>query len=86
MLTFDEFCSQLRLEFDIDEEHELSRSTSFQDDLQFDSLELMRLGVFVELVSDAFFVADELDIDGLTIGACFDIVGELARRAASEVA
>jgi acyl carrier protein len=70
IVGFDRFCSLFRDEFELDD-RPLSRDTHLVNDLGFDSLELFRLAILVEMLAP-IDLPDEIDFNTLTIGSVYD--------------
>jgi hypothetical protein len=70
IVGFDHFCTLFRDEFVLGDDS-LSRDTRLIHDLAFDSLQLFRLAIFVEMLAPIDLPA-EIDFDALTLGAVYD--------------
>jgi len=70
IVGFDRFCTLLAQEFDVDAST-LSRDTHVVDELAFDSLELLRLSIFIEMLAPIDMPTD-VDFKALTLGAVYD--------------
>jgi acyl carrier protein len=70
IVGFDRFCTLFRAEFAL-EEGSLARDSRLVYDLGFDSLQLFRLSIFVEMLAPIDLPA-EIDFDALTLGSVYD--------------
>jgi acyl carrier protein len=69
IVGYERFCALFREEFGL-HDTELSSETNLVNDLAFDSLELFRLAILIEMLAPIDMPAD-IDFDALTIGAVY---------------
>jgi acyl carrier protein len=68
--SFDRFRHLLAGEFEI-AEHSIVRDTNFVIDLDFDSFQMFRLAIFIEMLAP-IDIPDSIDLQALTVGAVYD--------------
>ncbi len=69
-VTMSRFVALFAREFDLEEDH-LTRNTCIVHDLGFDSLELFRLMIFLEMLAP-IDLPEDINLDDLTIGTVYD--------------